>query len=388
MTFNHKKTKLAILGMIAGGILLGTSVTANAALSPSSTLPKTDMVDVSSWQGNLAAADYQTMAGNGVKAVTIKATEGTYYTNPYLSQQVQYAQQAGLSVNFYHFVHFTSTDQAQSEAQNFIKAVQLVTNSKDVVMVADFESSELAGVSKSQNDANLAAFDATLNQAGYNKTDLYTMASWLGVHIDTNTSNNGWIADYPNNPTGSKYTSANAWQWASDYRFPSINQNMDVSQMNNDFYLNSTAGSTTDTSTPTTGSSSSSSSSSLSSSSSSISSSSSSTTSGSTSSTPGEIVKVPGPSGKQYSASRSKSVKLVWRSNMGRHAYKTTDGARYSKHLGMRYGYNSDMPDITWYTDAHEKLYMKNSGHYAIYYHVKSADGQHGGWIWRGYLNK
>lgn len=32
-----------------------------------------------SWQGNLTAADYQTMAGNGVKAVTIKATEGTYY---------------------------------------------------------------------------------------------------------------------------------------------------------------------------------------------------------------------------------------------------------------------------------------------------------------------
>lgn len=385
MKFN-RKSKLAILTMVAGGILLGSSTTVNAALTPSSTLPKTDMVDVSSWQGNLTAADYQTMASNGVKAVTIKATEGTNYTNPYLSQQVQYAQQAGLSINFYHFVHFTSTQQAQSEAQNFINAVQLVTSSKDVVMVADFESSELAGISKSQNDANLAAFDATLNQAGYNKTDLYTMASWLGVHIDTNSSNNGWIADYPNNPTGSKYNSANAWQWASDYRFPSINQNMDVSQMNNDFYLNSTTGTSSSSSTPTTETGTSSSSS-LSGSSSS-SSSSSSTTGSATSSKPGEIVKVPGPSGKQYSASRSNSVKLIWRRNMGRHAYKTTDGARYSKHLGMRYGYNSDMPDVTWYTDAHEKLYMKNSGHYAIYYHVKSADGQHGGWIWRGYLNK
>lgn len=381
MKFNCK-SKLAILTMVAGGILLGSTVTTQAALSPSSTLPKTDMVDVSSWQGNLTAADYQTMANNGVKAVTIKATEGNNYTNPYLSQQVQYAQQAGLSVNFYHFVHFTTTQQAQSEAQNFINAVSMVTNSKDVVMVADFESSELAGISKSQNDANLAAFDATLNQAGYNKTDLYTMASWLGVHIDTNASNNGWIADYPANPTGNKYPSVNAWQWASDYRFPSINQNMDVSQMNNDFYLNSTTG--TATTTPTTGSSSSSASSS---SSSSISSSSSSTSGNiNANNKPGEIVKVPGPSGKQYSASRSKSVKLIWRTSMGRHAYKATDGARYSKHLGMRYGYNSDMPDVTWYTDAHEKLYKKNSGHYAIYYHVKSADGQHGGWIWRGYL--
>lgn len=382
MQFKHNY--LAVLGLVAGGILLGTSsLTANASLTPSSTLPKTDMVDVSSWQGSLTAADYQTMANNGVKAVTIKATEGTGYTNPYLSQQVQYAQQAGLSVNFYHFAHFTSTAAAQSEAQNFIKAVQMVTSSKDVVMVVDFESSELGSLSKAQNDADLAAFDATLNQAGYNKTDLYTMASWLGVNIDTNAANNGWIADYPNNPTGSKYTSANAWQWASDYRFPSITQNLDVSQMNNDYYLNSTVGTPANTATNTTPTTNSSSSSVISSSSSS-----SSSTTGSKSSTPGEIVKVPGPSGKQYSASRSKSVKLVWRNSMGRHAYKTTDGARYSKHLGYRYGFNSDMPDVTWYTDAHEKLYKKATGKYYIYYHVKSADGQHGGWVWRGYLNK
>ncbi len=184
-------------------------------------------------------------------------------------------------------------------------------------MVVDFESSELGSLSKAQNDADLAAFDATLNQAGYNKTDLYTMASWLGVNIDTNAANNGWIADYPNNPTGSKYTSANAWQWASDYRFPSITQNLDVSQMNNDYYLNSTVGTPTNTATNTTPTTNSSSSSVISSSSSS-----SSSTTGSKSSTPGEIVKVPGPSGKQYSASRSKSVKLVWRSSMGRHAIR------------------------------------------------------------------
>lgn len=155
-------------------------------------------------------------------------------------------------------------------------------------MVVDFESSELGSLSKAQNDADLAAFDATLNQAGYNKTDLYTMASWLGVNIDTNAANNGWIADYPNNPTGSKYTSANAWQWASDYRFPSITQNLDVSQMNNDYYLNSTVGTPTNTATNTTPTTNSSSSSVISSSSSS-----SSSTTGSKSSTPGEIVKVP-----------------------------------------------------------------------------------------------
>jgi len=88
----------------------------------------------------------------------------------------------------------------------------------------------------------------------------------------------------------------------------------------------------------------------------------------------------------QYSAQRANSVKLVWRHRMGRHAFHTVKGARYSQHLGVRYSENSDLPDVTWITDAHEKLYRKAKGSAAIYYHVKSADGQHGGWIWRGYL--
>jgi len=88
----------------------------------------------------------------------------------------------------------------------------------------------------------------------------------------------------------------------------------------------------------------------------------------------------------QYSAKRSKSVRLVWRKSMKRHAMTATTGARYSKHLGIRYSNNDVTPTVTWYTDAHEKLYKKNKGHNAIYYHVKSADGTLQGWIWRGYL--
>lgn len=38
-----------------------------------------------------------------------------------------------------------------------------------------------------------------------------------------------------------------------------------------------------------------------------------------------------------YSARRSNSVRLVWRKTMRQHAYTTTTGVRYSKHLGMRY---------------------------------------------------
>jgi len=88
----------------------------------------------------------------------------------------------------------------------------------------------------------------------------------------------------------------------------------------------------------------------------------------------------------QYSARRSSSVRLVWRKSMKRHAFIATQGARYSKHLGIRFSNNDVTPTVTWYTDAHEKLYKKYKGHNAIYYHVKSSDGTLQGWIWRGYL--
>lgn len=73
---------------------------------------------------------------------------------------------------------------------------------------------------------------------------------------------------------------------------------------------------------------------------------------------------------------------------MKRHAFTATRGARYSRHLGIRYSNNDVTPTVTWYTDAHEKLYRKNKGSSAIYYHVKNADGSLQGWIWRGYLKK
>ncbi|WP_203639959.1 hypothetical protein [Levilactobacillus wangkuiensis] len=89
---------------------------------------------------------------------------------------------------------------------------------------------------------------------------------------------------------------------------------------------------------------------------------------------------------QQYSAARSRSVRLMWRRSMRQHSYTATTGARYSKHLGLRYSNNDVTPTVVWTTDAHEKLYNKRKGTTPIYYHVKSADGTLSGWIWRGYL--
>ncbi|MFC6259365.1 hypothetical protein [Levilactobacillus fujinensis] len=89
----------------------------------------------------------------------------------------------------------------------------------------------------------------------------------------------------------------------------------------------------------------------------------------------------------QYSAQRSNAIRLIWRRSMGRHAvHATGEGARYSKHLGYRYGDLSTLTKLTFYTDAHEKVQVKATGKYRIYYHVKSSNGLFAAWVWRGYL--
>ncbi|WP_203639130.1 hypothetical protein [Levilactobacillus wangkuiensis] len=95
------------------------------------------------------------------------------------------------------------------------------------------------------------------------------------------------------------------------------------------------------------------------------------------------------PMGAHYSQQRANSVKLVWRRSMTRKAYHPTEvaGARYSKHLGIRYQATLDtLTHYTFFTDAHEKVRVKATGKSRIYYHVKTSDGLFGGWVWRGYL--
>lgn len=92
-------------------------------------------------------------------------------------------------------------------------------------------------------------------------------------------------------------------------------------------------------------------------------------------------------SSRNYSAARSASVRLIWRTRMGAHVYHNrATGARYSEHLGVRYGLNQATTGVTWITDAHEKLYNRDTKTEDIYYHVHNQNETTAGWIWRGYL--
>jgi hypothetical protein len=72
----------------------------NSSVAPSTTSGSLPGLDVSSYQGNV---DWAQVQANGAKFAYVKATEGTYYTNPYFPQQYTGSYNAGLVRGVYHF---------------------------------------------------------------------------------------------------------------------------------------------------------------------------------------------------------------------------------------------------------------------------------------------
>lgn len=78
---------------------------------PTARATQTEGVDVSSHQGNVA---WPTLWKSGVRWAYAKATEGTYYTNPYHAQQYNGSYDVGMIRGAYHFA---TPDTASGAAQ-------------------------------------------------------------------------------------------------------------------------------------------------------------------------------------------------------------------------------------------------------------------------------
>ncbi|GEO63113.1 GH25 family lysozyme [Companilactobacillus nantensis] len=230
---------------------------------------KTDMVDVSNYNGDMTVANFQDMYNNyGVKAVVTKISEGTSFKDSTAANNIKTAQAAGLYINGYHYAHYSSVAGAIAEADYAAQTAKADGLPSGAVLVADVESSEQSASSTSQNDADNAAFMNEVAKYGYRST-IYTMGSWVGSVMSVD---QGWIASYPYDPTGQDwYTGNHGWQWSSTYQFSGSYGNFDVSELYDSFFTSyqsttgsstSTGSTSTDSGSTSTGSSSSSSSSS------------------------------------------------------------------------------------------------------------------------------
>ncbi|GLF94622.1 lysozyme [Streptomyces yaizuensis] len=99
-----------------GSAYLGMGVIAHdgqGPLPPRTRAVQTEGVDVASHQGNV---DWAALWASGVKWAYVKATEGTYYRNPYYAQQYTGSYDTGMIRGAYHFATpDTATGAAQAD---------------------------------------------------------------------------------------------------------------------------------------------------------------------------------------------------------------------------------------------------------------------------------
>ncbi|MCG0619940.1 lysin [Lactiplantibacillus plantarum] len=226
------KHKLKALILTVGAIFMAflmVNVTSQAA--------RMDMVDVSNNNGYMSTAEYVSMRNEfGVKALTVKISEGTTFKDGYAASNIANGQAAGLYVNGYHFAHYKTKAQAIAEADYAGQAAKAAGLPVGAVLATDVESAEEQGIlSQATNDRNNAAFMKEIQKFGY-RADIYTSGSWANNKM-TIKGKTGWIAGYPYVMSGQKwYTNNNAWQWSGSAHFRISYGGFDVSQLYTDYY--------------------------------------------------------------------------------------------------------------------------------------------------------
>ena len=190
-----QKHKLIIGTALVTGLMLGGTVVVFNQQQVEAA--RTDMVDNSNHNGVMTVGNYTAMRNQyGVKAMTTKISEGTYYVDPTAKPDIQAAQQTGLYVNGYYFCRYTNIAQAKAEAQfavNQAKADGLPVNA---VLCADIESSQQRGLGTGENDLCISAMQQIVESAGYRFT-VYSMSSWGDSVLPW--KDIGWIDSYPFN---------------------------------------------------------------------------------------------------------------------------------------------------------------------------------------------
>ena len=168
---NKLRAPAIIAGAIFVGLLFGSN-NINAACM--------DMVDVSNHNGYMSTAEYVSMRNEfGVKAVTVKISEGTTYQDPYAKSNVANVQAAGLYVNGYHFARYQTKVQAIAEADYAGQTAKAAGLPVGAVLATDVEAPQQGVLSKATNNANNQAFMNEIEKYGY-RSDAYTMGSWVG----------------------------------------------------------------------------------------------------------------------------------------------------------------------------------------------------------------
>jgi GH25 family lysozyme M1 (1,4-beta-N-acetylmuramidase) len=189
-------------------------------------------VDVASFQHpNGVAIDWTQVAGAGYRFAAVKATEGTYYTNPFFSADYAAAKAAGLDVAAYHFAIPDGADGPVAQADNVFRNAGNTTDGKTLPIELDIEYNPYGATCYGLSAAAMVAWISAFSNEIVGKTGrlpiIYTTANWWNTCTGGSTAFAGnplWIAAYgtdvPPMPAG--WGGWTLWQYTSTGTVPGI----------------------------------------------------------------------------------------------------------------------------------------------------------------------
>ena len=178
--------------------------------------------------------NWAAVAAAGYKFAAVKATEGTYYVNPWATADLAAAKKAGLYVTPYHFA-IPNAGGGAAQARYVIQHAGYVTGARMLPVMLDIEydpyvgsdhTNECYGLSSTAMTAWLAAFTQTARNLTGQFPVIYTTADWW----DTCTGSTAfgadpmWVAAYgfakPPLPAG--WRAWTFWQYTSGGTVPGV----------------------------------------------------------------------------------------------------------------------------------------------------------------------
>ncbi|MBP3077298.1 lysozyme [Streptomyces sp. 604F] len=162
---------------------------------------QTEGVDVSSHQGNV---DWAGLWNSGVKWSYVKATEGTYYKNPYFAQQYNGSYNVGMIRGSYHFATPNTTSGA-AQANYFVdNGGGWSRDGRTLPGVLDIEwnpyGDQCYGLSQSAMVNWIRDFTNTYKARTGRDAVIYTATSWwtscTGNYAGFGATNPLWVARY------------------------------------------------------------------------------------------------------------------------------------------------------------------------------------------------
>jgi GH25 family lysozyme M1 (1,4-beta-N-acetylmuramidase) len=179
-------------------------------------------VDVSSYQGNV---DWSTLWRSGVRWAYTKATEGTYYRNPYFAQQYNGSYRVGMIRGAYHFATPDTTSGA-AQANYFVAhGGGWSKDGKTLPGTLDIEwnpyGAKCYGKSARAMVSWIADFLKTYKARTGRDAVIHTAIGWwtdcTGNYAGFASANPLWIARYASNPgrLPAGWSHHTMWQYTS-----------------------------------------------------------------------------------------------------------------------------------------------------------------------------